>query len=150
MWTSYACLPTDHHNNGPIVSFRDLKVKFNKCLFHDVANFFFTLYTIHIFIPPGLQKFGNWALKNWQKKWLCSMTSVFNFEKIWPLIIYSVYWREAKAYFYQYVKYFLDLAMQEEVFIDARPRWENKKKFKLVFCNILTCVILKYFEWYNL
>ncbi|XP_023341055.1 cyclin-J [Eurytemora carolleeae] len=50
MWTSYACLPTDHHNNGPIVSFR-----------------------------------------------------------------------EAKAYFYQYVKYFLDLAMQEEVFIDARP-----------------------------
>jgi len=50
MWLPYAIHPTDSHNNGPLVSFRD-----------------------------------------------------------------------AKAYFHQYVKYFLDLAMQDSTFIDTLP-----------------------------
>jgi len=64
-------------------------------------------------------------------KWNLLFPTACNFAEIWlshaihpndchnqgPLISY----RDARAYFHQYVKYFLDLSMQDPSFIDIRP-----------------------------
>eukprot|EP00088_Acartia_fossae_P034896 TRINITY_DN3586_c0_g1_i10.p1 TRINITY_DN3586_c0_g1~~TRINITY_DN3586_c0_g1_i10.p1 ORF type:complete len:290 (+),score=61.90 TRINITY_DN3586_c0_g1_i10:40-909(+) len=64
-------------------------------------------------------------------KWKLGLPTACHFAEIWLAHAISptdshnngplVSFREARAYFHQYVKYFLDLSMQDDVFIDVPP-----------------------------